>query len=48
MGANPKMTLHTNRRESLLDADFVQTTIQVKLNENSLYFFEKNSGVRIR
>ena len=29
MGATPKITLHTNRRESLLDADFVQTTIQV-------------------
>jgi len=29
MGATPKLTLHTNRRESLLDADFVQTTIQV-------------------
>ena len=29
MGASPKITLHTNRRESLLDADFVQTTIQV-------------------
>ena len=23
-------------------------TIQVKLNENSLYFFEENSGIRIR
>ena len=29
MGATPKISLHTNRRESLLDADFVQTTIQV-------------------
>ena len=29
MGATPKITLHTSRRESLLDADFVQTTIQV-------------------
>ena len=29
MEATPKLTLHTNRRESLLDADFVQTTIQV-------------------
>ena len=29
MGATPKLSLHTNRRESLLDADFVQTTIQV-------------------
>ena len=29
MGATPKIFLHTNRRESLLDADFVQTTIQV-------------------
>ena len=29
MGVTPKITLHTNRRESLLDADFVQTTIQV-------------------
>ncbi len=29
MGATPKINLHTNRRESLLDADFVQTTIQV-------------------
>ena len=29
MRATPKITLHTNRRESLLDADFVQTTIQV-------------------
>ena len=29
MGATPKITSHTNRRESLLDADFVQTTIQV-------------------
>ena len=29
MGANPKISIHTNRRESLLDADFVQTTIQV-------------------
>ena len=29
MGATTKITLHTNRRESLLDADFVQTTIQV-------------------
>ena len=29
MGATPKISMHTNRRESLLDADFVQTTIQV-------------------
>ena len=29
MGATPKISLHINRRESLLDADFVQTTIQV-------------------
>ena len=29
LGATPKISLHTNRRESLLDADFVQTTIQV-------------------
>ena len=29
MGAIPKISMHTNRRESLLDADFVQTTIQV-------------------
>ena len=29
MGANPKISIHTNRRESLLNADFVQTTIQV-------------------
>ena len=29
MGATPKISIHTNRRESLLDADFVQTTIQV-------------------
>ena len=29
MGATPKISLHTNRRESLLDANFVQTTIQV-------------------
>ena len=29
MGATPKISLHTNRRESLLNADFVQTTIQV-------------------
>ena len=29
MGATPKISLHTNRRESLLGADFVQTTIQV-------------------
>ena len=29
MGATPKISIHTNRRDSLLDADFVQTTIQV-------------------
>ena len=29
MGTTPKISMHTNRRESLLDADFVQTTIQV-------------------
>ena len=29
MSVTPKISLHTNRRESLLDADFVQTTIQV-------------------
>ena len=29
MGANPKISIHTNRREALLNADFVQTTIQV-------------------
>ena len=29
IGATPKISMHTNRRESLLDADFVQTTIQV-------------------
>tara|TARA_A100001011_G_C14318679_1_gene849275 strand:- start:2622 stop:3983 length:1362 start_codon:yes stop_codon:yes gene_type:complete len=29
LNANPKVTLHTNRREALLNADFVQTTIQV-------------------
>ena len=29
MGSTPKISMHTNRRESLLDADFVQTTIQV-------------------
>ena len=29
MGVTPKLSIHTNRRESLLDADFVQTTIQV-------------------
>ena len=29
MGATPKISLHTNRRESLLDADFVQTTFQI-------------------
>ena len=34
----------TNNKENLSPGD----TIQVKLNENSLYFFEKNSGIRIR
>ena len=29
MGVNPKFTLHTNRKEALKNADFVQTTIQV-------------------
>ena len=29
MGATPKISIHSNRRESLLDTDFVQTTIQV-------------------
>ena len=29
LNAKPKITLHTNRRDSLKDADFVQTTIQV-------------------
>ena len=29
MSVTPKISLHTNRRESLIDADFVQTTIQV-------------------
>ena len=29
LNANPKITSHTNRRESLAGADFVQTTIQV-------------------
>tara|TARA_B100000674_G_scaffold291308_1_gene241469 strand:- start:254 stop:1315 length:1062 start_codon:yes stop_codon:yes gene_type:complete len=34
----------SNNKENLSPGD----TIQVKLNENSLYFFEENSGVRIR
>tara|TARA_Y100001934_G_C12329429_1_gene764275 strand:- start:378 stop:1730 length:1353 start_codon:yes stop_codon:yes gene_type:complete len=29
MEASPKFTLHTNRKEALINADFVQTTIQV-------------------
>ena len=29
LNANPKITAHTNRRESLAGSDFVQTTIQV-------------------
>ena len=29
LNANPKVTLHTNRKEALRNADFVQTTIQV-------------------
>ena len=29
LNVSPKVTSHTNRRESLVDADFVQTTIQV-------------------
>ena len=29
LNAKPKITLHTNRRDSLKDADFIQTTIQV-------------------
>ena len=29
LNASPKITMHTNRREALKDADFVQTTIQV-------------------
>ena len=29
LNANPKITSHTNRRESLAGSDFVQTTIQV-------------------
>ena len=29
LNANPKITLHTDRKEALLNADFVQTTIQV-------------------
>ena len=29
LNANPKVTLHTNRKEALHNADFVQTTIQV-------------------
>ena len=29
MGVTPQFTTHTNRREALKDADFVQTTIQV-------------------
>ena len=29
MGVTPKFTTHTNRREALQDANFVQTTIQV-------------------
>ena len=29
MGARPKFTKHTNRREALQDANYVQTTIQV-------------------
>ena len=29
MGVRPKFTLHTNRKEALKNADFVQTTIQV-------------------
>ena len=34
----------SNNKENLSPGD----TIRVKLNENSLYFFEENSGVRIR
>ena len=29
LNANPKVTLHTDRKEALRNADFVQTTIQV-------------------
>ena len=29
MGVKPKFSIHTNRKDALKDADFVQTTIQV-------------------
>ena len=29
MGVTPKISIHTNRKEALIDTEFVQTTIQV-------------------
>ena len=47
--ANPKITKHTNRREALINSDFVQTTIQVGgYNPSTVIDFEipKKYGIR--
>ena len=44
MDKNHYLLSETNNKESLFPGEHIQVT----LNEKSLYFFDQNSGLRIR